>query len=89
MTRDITKRLGAIESGGFGNIENHPAYRDLNWDAVLKKVSIAPFIPDSKKANFDATHELEELLLEDHPLKAKPRKKNGVIVERKRTFFHS
>jgi serine/threonine kinase 32 len=27
----------------------------------------------NKKANFDATHELEELLLEDNPLKAKRR----------------
>ncbi|KAJ3299707.1 hypothetical protein HK104_007635 [Borealophlyctis nickersoniae] len=32
-------------------------------------------ITQSKRANFDATHELEELLLEDNPLKAKPRKK--------------
>ncbi|KAJ3024314.1 UNVERIFIED_CONTAM: hypothetical protein HDU68_008247 [Siphonaria sp. JEL0065] len=31
----------------------------------------------SKKANFDATHELEEMLLEDNPLQAKPRKKDG------------
>lgn len=29
-----------------------------------------------KKANFDASHELEELLLEDNPLKAKQRKAN-------------
>ena len=29
-----------------------------------------------KKANFDASHELEELLLEDNPLKAKQRKVN-------------
>lgn len=28
----------------------------------------------SKKANFDASHELEELLLEDNPLKARQRK---------------
>ena len=28
------------------------------------------------KANFDASHELEELLLEDNPLKAKARKAN-------------
>lgn len=28
------------------------------------------------KANFDASHELEELLLEDNPLKAKQRKMN-------------
>ncbi|KAJ7430032.1 hypothetical protein B0H11DRAFT_2398665 [Mycena galericulata] len=30
----------------------------------------------AKKANFDASHELEELLLEDNPLKAKTRKAN-------------
>jgi len=30
-------------------------------------------VDQSKKANFDATHELEELLLEDNPLKAKKR----------------
>jgi serine/threonine kinase 32 len=28
----------------------------------------------SKRANFDATHELEELLLEENPLKARKRK---------------
>jgi hypothetical protein len=33
-------------------------------------------LPQSKKANFDASHELEELLLEDNPLKAKQRKAN-------------
>lgn len=32
----------------------------------------------SKKANFDASHELEELLLEDNPLKAKQRKNRDV-----------
>lgn len=32
--------------------------------------------PQSKRANFDATHELEEILLEDNPLRAKPRKQN-------------
>lgn len=31
------------------------------------------------KANFDASHELEELLLEDNPLKAKARKQNRDI----------
>jgi serine/threonine kinase 32 len=33
-------------------------------------------VMQSKKANFDATHELEELLLEDNPLKAKKRNPN-------------
>ena len=35
-------------------------------------------IYQSKKANFDASHELEELLLEDNPLKAKARKTRDV-----------
>lgn len=35
----------------------------------------------SKKANFDATHELEELLLEDNPLKAKRRNPNIDVSE--------
>lgn len=34
----------------------------------------AIFPRQSKKANFDASHELEELLLEDNPLKARQRK---------------
>lgn len=35
----------------------------------------------SKKANFDATHELEELLLEDNPLKARKRNPNLDLSE--------
>lgn len=34
----------------------------------------------SKKANFDATHELEELLLEENPLKARKRKPNQDVA---------
>ncbi|THH07318.1 hypothetical protein EW145_g3459 [Phellinidium pouzarii] len=36
-------------------------------------------LKDSNKANFDSTHELEELLLEDNPLKARKRKANQDI----------
>ena len=36
------------------------------------------FCIQSKKANFDASHELEELLLEDNPLKAKQRKDRDI-----------
>ena len=32
----------------------------------------------NKKANFDASHELEELLLEDNPLRAKQRKERDL-----------
>lgn len=36
-------------------------------------VFLCSYFVQSKKANFDATHELEELLLEDNPLKARKR----------------
>lgn len=35
-----------------------------------------PLLSQAKKPNFDPSHELEELLLEDNPLKAKARKVN-------------
>lgn len=37
-------------------------------------------VVQQKKANFDATHELEELLLEDNPLKARKRNPNQDIT---------
>ncbi|TPX31709.1 hypothetical protein SmJEL517_g05012 [Synchytrium microbalum] len=76
ITRDISQRMGSAENGGLATFRAHPWFEKLNWEKLQKKEEDAPFVPDSKKANFDATHELEELLLEDNPLKVKPRKKN-------------
>ncbi|CAG8504325.1 2211_t:CDS:2 [Scutellospora calospora] len=70
--RDINKRLGCGPNG-LEDIKRHPWFKDIEWDKLDTKQAKAPFIPDSKRANFDATHELEELLLEDNPLKAKKR----------------
>ncbi|CAG8496787.1 8520_t:CDS:2, partial [Diversispora eburnea] len=70
--RDISKRLGCGPNG-LENIKNHPWFKDIEWSKLDTKQARPPFIPDSKRANFDATHELEELLLEDNPLKAKKR----------------
>ncbi|TPX66195.1 hypothetical protein SpCBS45565_g04675 [Spizellomyces sp. 'palustris'] len=75
LTRDISKRLGSKESGGLDRFRAHPWFKGYDWEIIGKKEGNPPFTPDSKRANFDATHELEELLLEDNPLKAKPRKK--------------
>ncbi|KAI8897009.1 kinase-like domain-containing protein [Globomyces pollinis-pini] len=77
LDRDVKKRLGVKESGGLNTIKAHPFFASLDWPTVENKKAIPPFVPDAKKANFDATHELEELLLEDNPLKARPRKKKG------------
>ncbi|KAI8819651.1 kinase-like domain-containing protein [Fimicolochytrium jonesii] len=82
IQRDITKRLGCKGTGGFEGFKAHPWFKDYDWAVIEKKEGTPPFVPDSKRANFDATHELEELLLEDNPLKVKPRKKRKEGEER-------
>ncbi|WWD01371.1 hypothetical protein V866_008314 [Kwoniella sp. B9012] len=75
LDRDPNKRLGYRPGGGgFEDIKGHAWFRNINWDQLYKKEVVPPFEPDSKRANFDATHELEELLLEENPLKARKRK---------------
>ncbi|KAF9489313.1 kinase-like protein [Pleurotus eryngii] len=77
LERDVTKRFGCKPNGeGFQEFSRHPWFKSIDWDTLESKEQISPFIPDAKKANFDASHELEELLLEDNPLKAKARKAN-------------
>ena len=77
LDRDTTRRLGCKPVGeGFEELRRHPWFQSIDWEALITKECVPPFTPDSKKANFDASHELEELLLEDNPLKAKHRKAN-------------
>ncbi|POV99628.1 hypothetical protein PSHT_13452, partial [Puccinia striiformis] len=76
LQRDVTKRIGCKAAGGMIKFKSHDWFRDVNWDLMQELGVKPPFEPDSKKANFDATHELEELLLEDNPLKAKKRNPN-------------
>jgi len=77
LERDVAKRFGCKPQGeGFQELRRHPWFRPIDWDTLESKEQTPPFTPDAKKANFDASHELEELLLEDNPLKAKARKAN-------------
>ncbi|TIA81789.1 hypothetical protein E3P98_01851 [Wallemia ichthyophaga] len=73
LERDPDHRLGCSQDGGFEALMAHPWFKTLDWEKLQTKQEMPNFVPDSKKANFDATHELEELLLEDNPLKAKKR----------------
>ncbi|WVR05224.1 hypothetical protein IAU60_002236 [Kwoniella sp. DSM 27419] len=67
LERDPNRRLGYRPGGGgMDDIKAHPWFRNIDWDQMYNK--------ESKRANFDATHELEELLLEENPLKARKRK---------------
>ena len=72
IERDLTKRLGCT---GMDAIQIHPWFRGIDWERLERKAMDPPFVPDTRHANFDATHELEELLLEDNPLKVKKRHK--------------
>ncbi|KAI9254501.1 hypothetical protein BDA99DRAFT_159224 [Phascolomyces articulosus] len=42
------------------------------------KTAVPPFIPDSKSLNFDAVHEIEEILLEEPPLRTARRNRTTV-----------
>ncbi|KAI8068436.1 kinase-like domain-containing protein, partial [Gongronella butleri] len=72
LTRDISERLG-VGDQGFQRLKAHPWFKSIRWHDLETKAMEPPFVPDDKRANFDPTHELEEILLEDNPLKAKKR----------------
>ena len=46
----------------------------IDFNALERKEIEPVFIPSSKKTNFDATYDLEELLLEEAPLEARARR---------------
>lgn len=68
---DVTKRIGA---SGFDTFTSHPFFVDIDFDALVRKEYEPVFKPSSEKTNFDATYDLEELLLEEAPLEARARR---------------
>lgn len=72
MTRDKHQRFGCK---GGKDVSADPFFASIPFAELEKKQVTAPFIPDPKSMNFDPTHELEELLLEENPLMVKPRKR--------------
>ncbi|KFA63000.1 hypothetical protein S40285_06846 [Stachybotrys chlorohalonatus IBT 40285] len=49
-------------------------FKVLNFDRLERKEIEPVFVPSSDKTNFDATYDLEELLLEEAPLEARARR---------------
>ena len=71
LEKDVTKRIGA---SSFDSFVQSPFFQPIDFVALEKK-RIAPiFVPSSEKTNFDATYDLEELLLEEAPLEARARR---------------
>lgn len=77
LERDPSKRLGC-KLERLDEIRRHPWFQSVDFSSLETKQLQPPFVPDNKKANFDASHELEELLLEDNPLKARHRKQQDI-----------
>lgn len=71
LERDKTKRIGAAS---FESFMQHPFFAGINFDQLEIKAVDPVFTPSSEKTNFDATYDLEELLLEEAPLEARARR---------------
>ena len=71
LQKDTRKRIGAI---GFETFISHPFFQKIDFGALERKEISPIFVPSSEKANFDATYDLEELLLEEAPLEARTRR---------------
>ena len=62
LEEDPAKRIG---SASFYSFTDNPFFRPIDFEV---------FVPSSEKTNFDATYDLEELLLEEAPLEARARR---------------
>lgn len=64
------KRMGAT----WESFTNHEFFAMINFDSLEQKRIEPVFVPSADKTNFDATYDLEELLLEEAPLEARARR---------------
>lgn len=71
LEKDKTQRIGA---SGWETFTDNPFFREIDFEALERKEIEPVFCPSSDKTNFDATYDLEELLLEEAPLEARARK---------------
>jgi serine/threonine kinase 32 len=71
MEKDRSKRIGAVS---FESFTAHPFFAPIDFEALERKEVDPVFVPSSEKTNFDATYDLEELLLEEAPLEARARR---------------
>lgn len=67
---------GSSGQGEIEGVKRQPWLSSIDWQKLEAKDIAPPLVPDANKPNFDLTHELEELLLEEHPLKVRKRKAN-------------
>jgi serine/threonine kinase 32 len=71
LEEDPNKRIGSMS---FESFTDNPFFRTIDFEALERKEVEPVFIPSGEKTNFDATYDLEELLLEEAPLEARARR---------------
>ncbi|EME89517.1 protein kinase [Pseudocercospora fijiensis CIRAD86] len=71
LEKNKSLRIGAASWETF---TDNPFFREIDFEALERKEYEPVFCPSSEKTNFDATYDLEELLLEEAPLEARARK---------------
>lgn len=71
LEKDRRKRIGAT---GFSTFTSNPFFQPIDFEALERKQILPVFVPSTEKTNFDATYDLEELLLEEAPLEARARR---------------
>lgn len=71
LEEDPTKRMGSMS---FETFTDNPFFRSIDFEALERKEIEPVFVPNADKTNFDATYDLEELLLEEAPLEARARR---------------
>ncbi|KAG0201022.1 hypothetical protein BGX28_006072 [Mortierella sp. GBA30] len=92
LTRDPKERLGI--KGGMDSIRYHPFFqtaarqaqmRPEQWWYLLETKQLEPiFQPPSEAANFDATYDLEELLLDEDPLTYRSTRKRALRLQKEK-----
>ncbi|CEG66939.1 Putative AGC protein kinase [Rhizopus microsporus] len=65
---------------GLQKLKSHPWFHGLDWEQLESKKAQPPFIPNKDVPNYDAVHELEELLFEEEPLRVHPRSKDSTAT---------
>lgn len=71
LEEDPNKRMGSLS---FETFTDNPFFREIDFEALERKEVEPVFVPSGEKTNFDATYDLEELLLEEAPLEARARR---------------
>ncbi|KAG1459014.1 hypothetical protein G6F55_005012 [Rhizopus delemar] len=74
LTKEPKDRLGYGEEG-LKRLKSHSWFQGLDWHELETKKAQSPYIPNNDSPNYDAVHELEELLCEEDPLRPHPKSK--------------